>query len=212
MKAPLICALCLMPALATAHPHVFVDAEVVFLGSPSALDEIRVTWRYDEFTTLFLIETLDLDRDGDGVLDAEDEARIVAGETDWPPEYEGDIYMHAGGQHVAMTRPHNADAGMVDGRIFVTFDLPLATPQPLTPGAQISLKLYDPYYYYDYDILPGAMIDPAAPGCAVTLVPFAPDREDAALQEGLRLLARDEVPAEENIGARFADELVVHCD
>lgn len=75
-----------------AHPHIFVDAGADFLFDEAGrLAALRISWRYDEFTTLFMFETLTLDTDDDGKLNIADRAAIVAGETDWPAEYEGDV-------------------------------------------------------------------------------------------------------------------------
>ena len=40
---------------AKAHPHVFVDARTGFIfGTGGQLEALRISWTYDEFTTLIL--------------------------------------------------------------------------------------------------------------------------------------------------------------
>ena len=40
-----------------AHPHVFVDARTGFIfGADGQLEPLRISWTYDEFTTLILFE------------------------------------------------------------------------------------------------------------------------------------------------------------
>jgi len=74
-------AMCL-GGVAKAHPHVFVDARTGFVfGSDRQLEAIKVSWRYDEFTTLVLFETLELDLDQDGQLNDADRVKILEGET-----------------------------------------------------------------------------------------------------------------------------------
>jgi len=73
---------------------------------------LRISWTYDAFTTLFTLDVLDLNKDGDGSLDDNDRTAIFAGETDWPPEYTGDIYLELAGQHRAFPWPENAMALM----------------------------------------------------------------------------------------------------
>jgi len=68
----LISILCL-GGVAGAHPHVFVDARSGFIfGEDGTLEAVRVSWRYDEFTTLILFDSLDLDQDGDLKLNQAD--------------------------------------------------------------------------------------------------------------------------------------------
>ncbi len=127
-----------------AHPHIFVDAEAGFLfDAAGRLDALRISWRYDEFATLFMFDTLNLDTDGDGTLNDADRAAIVAGETEWPPEYEGDVYLDVAGEKRTLTRPANASAEMGADRIIVHFDLPLADPVDMS-ATEATLRLYDP--------------------------------------------------------------------
>ena len=92
-----------------AHPHVFVDARTGFVfGSDRQLEAIKVSWRYDEFTTLVLFETLELDLDQDGQLNDADRVKILEGETNWPQDYKGDIYLEVLGQDYPLGRPKAA--------------------------------------------------------------------------------------------------------
>lgn len=197
---------------AGAHPHIFVDAGAGFLFTEDGqLRGLRISWTYDAFTTLFLFDTLNLDRDGDGRLDDSDRAAIVAGETDWPPEYNGDVYLELAGQDRALTRPENAVALMEDDRITVAFDLPLEQPADMAGNTAV-LRLYDPTYYYDYTILPDAEALPSVPeSCTADLIPFEPDAAAAALQSQLAALSREETPEQENVGRLFADKVRLTC-
>lgn len=207
-RALLAIALSLVTTPALPHPHVFVDAKAGFAVDDRGLTGLRITWLYDAFTTLVLYEQLDLDRDGDGKLDAADLERVAFGETDWAPEYEGDTYLWVDGAKEALGRPRNGVARMVGDQVEVSFDLPLAAPEPLG-GLSASLRLYDPAYYYAYDV---TGTDGSVEGCAVALVPFEPDAEDQALQDQLSALSQEEVPDDPTIGARFADEITLQCD
>lgn len=201
-------ALALSAAPALAHPHVFVDARAGFVLGDGALTGLRITWLYDAFTTLVLYDQLDLDHDRDGKLNAQDLERVAHGETDWAPDYEGDTYLWIGGTKEPLGRPQNGVARMVGDRVEVSFDLPLATAQPLE-GVAASLKLYDPGYYYAYTVT-GA--EGEVPGCSVSLIPFQPDAAEQALQEELSALSQEDIPDDPTIGARFADEITLLCD
>ena len=197
---------------AWAHPHVFVDARAGFLFNTGAeLQALRISWTYDALTSLFLLDALDLDRDGDGQLDDADRAAIVAGETEWPPEFKGDVYLELEGEDRPLTRPQNAAARMEDGLISVVFDLPLGAPVALSGGAAV-LRLYDPGFYYAYTILDGGPLSEGLPDtCAVQIIAFEENEATAELQAELRALSQEEVPDQDNVGRLFADEIVVSC-
>ncbi|MBZ8117056.1 DUF1007 family protein [Roseovarius sp. LXJ103] len=196
---------------AKAHPHVFVDASTGFVVSDDgALQALRISWTYDAFTTLFLFDALDLDKDRDGALDEADYAVIVQGETDWPPEYKGDVYLEVAGQDHPLGRPENAVASMADNKITVAFDLPLAAPATLGE-AEVILRLYDPGFYYDYTILPASEDEGLPTGCKSELVSFKPDSMSSDMLIMLGTLSRDEMPAQDNVGRLFTDEVILTC-
>lgn len=52
---------------AKAHPLVFVEARTGFIfRADGQLKALRISWAYDEFTTLILFKSLNLDQEGDG--------------------------------------------------------------------------------------------------------------------------------------------------
>lgn len=192
-----------------AHPHIFVDAVAGFrFDDDGRLASLRITWTYDAFTSLVMFDQLGPDADRDGRLDDADRAAIVAGETEWPPEYDGDVHLDVGGVPVAMGRPRDGEAWMEDDRVSVAFDLPLAAPLEVTDGAR--LRLYDPYYYYAY-----AMVNLEEHGptpCEARIERFEPDAATATIQTQLAALSQEEMPAQEDVGALFADEVHLSCE
>lgn len=210
MRHPLLslAALLGLAGSAGAHPHVFVDATAGFrLDGEGRLASLRITWTYDAFTTLLMFDQLDLDPDGDGALDDADRAAIVAGETDWPPEYDGDVHLDLGGAPVPMGRPRDGVAWTEDDRISVAFELPLAAPLADPGGAR--LRLCDPSYYYSYKVV--ALEEDGPGACTPILSPFEPDEAAAAMQRMLAQLSREETPLQENVGALFADDVMLSC-
>lgn len=211
MKRLATLALLLLPSTGWSHPHVFVDASAgMIFDAEGRVTGLSILWRYDAMTTLNLYVQLGLDADGDGALDAGDLARIAQGETDWPPDYEGDTYLFQKGARVALGRPENASAQMVGDQVEVRFDLPLAAPLPVQDG--VVLKLYDPTYFYAYSVEAALTPESLPEGCAAQVIPFRPSAADAALQEDLAALSAEEIPDDPQIGARFADELRLTCD
>ncbi len=194
---------------AGAHPHIFVDATAGFrFDDDGRLTSLQITWTYDTFTSLVMFDQLGLDADRDGLLDDADRAAIVAGETEWPPEYNGDVHLDLDGAAVAMGRPRDGKAWLKDDRVSVTFDLPLAEPLDTPDGAR--LRLYDPRYYYAY-----TMVDPAEAEqtpCTARIDPFELDEALEMAQISLFELRREEIPEQEDVGALFADEVHLSCD
>lgn len=200
----------LMPTAGLGHPHIFVDASAgLRFDSEGRVEALRIVWLYDGMTTLNLYVQLGLDQDGDGNLNEADLARVAKGETDWPPEYEGDTYLFHDNAKVPLARPRNGSARMVGDRVEVSFDIALAEPLRVQDGAV--LKLYDPTYFYAYTVDTVLEPSPLPPGCAITVVPFEPDAADAAAQRQLAALSAEQVPDDPQIGARFADEMRLSC-
>ena len=197
----------LFATAAQAHPHVFIDARAGFvLDEAGRLSAVQVTWTYDAFTSLTLMDMLDLDRDGDGALDAADRARLVEAQTIWPDDFEGDTYLEQNGASVALTRPIDGASWMTDAEISVSFELPLAAP--IAVEGDVVLRLYDPTYYFAYATVD---LQDIPEGCAAELVPFQADNASAALQAQLALLSREETPDDQNVGRRFADQVWLTC-
>lgn len=191
-----------------AHPHVFVDARAGFvLDAEGHLMGLRIMWTYDAFTSLTLFDILDLDKDGDGLLDDVDRAAIVAGETDWAEDYKGDTYLEMSGADVPLGRPENGAASLTDDKITVSFDLPLAAPQ--TVEGEVVLRLYDPSYYYAYAVT--GVEDVTSGQCDTTLIPFVADNATTELSAKLAMLSREETPDQEEVGRLFADRIVLAC-
>ena len=197
--------------LSHAHPHVFVNAQTGFqIDAKKELQSLRISWRYDAFTTLFLFDALDLDKDGDGQLNEADLALVAAAETDWPPEYNGDVHLSVAGKAQKLNKPQNATAKIDAGEITVSFDLPLETPAALSKQSA-SLRLYDPFYYYAYSVTVDSESQKMKSPCNATAIPFEPDKAEADTLLSLATLSREETPNDPDIGARFADEIVLTC-
>ena len=194
-----------------AHPHVFVDARTGFVfGSDRQLEAIKVSWRYDEFTTLVLFETLELDLDQDGQLNDADRVKILEGETNWPQDYKGDIYLEVLGEDYPLGRPKAAAVKLNANKIEVIFDLPLSKPIRVD-SSPIFLRLYDPFFYFAYTIV-SAKASPDLPeDCEARIVHFEPTKAERVLQDMLAALGRDDSPEMENVGRLFSDEVQLTC-
>ena len=194
---------------ASAHPHVFIDGQFGFkFDTDGKLSAIQVTWAYDAFSTLQLMEALDLDKDRDGALDDADRARIVTVQTTWPEGFEGDTYLEQDGDRLQLWEPVEQSAWMTDTQIHVSFDLPLV--EAIDPQGDIVLRAYDPTYYFAYTVV--GLEDGLREGCRAEIIPFKQDKATAAILVQLSQLSQEETPEDGNVGRGFADEIRLTCD
>ena len=212
-----LCVALALSGAAGAHPHVWVTGGADFgLDAEGRLARLHITWIYDEFASLYLLNYLGADADGDQVLTAEDRAKILADQTNWPPHFEGDSYLFVDGRKRALGGPENADARILEtGQVEVTFER--AVQEPFRPGRDAPaaiVKVYDPFFYYAYEVS-GApkIIGPEDHSCIAEHRPYN-DADPAlkALEVELSALGKDETPEQADVGALFADELRLTCE
>lgn len=203
---------CGLPISAGAHPHVFIDTGLEFVVDDTGnLTHVRVTWAYDEFYSLLVLEDMKLDQDGDGVLSA-DEERVLSGfDAQWVEGYNGDLVIRAGDQPVTLSGPQDAHATTEDGRI-VTTHLRKVEGGPVSARA-LSAKPYDETFYTAYEVTRPVIVT-GPDGCRIER--FEPDIDGQLAQMQAFLLSLDaDYDLEENdiplVGERFATEVRVTC-
>ena len=196
-----------------AHPHVFVDVGIeVVLDDKTRVTHVRVTWAYDDFYSLLIAEDRDMDKDGDGALTQEEEARLNGFDANWVPGYEGDVYLTIDEQPLVMSGPMKATATMVDGRI-VSSHLREVTGTPALSTDTLVVKAYDPSYYTAYELTLPIKVT-GHEGCSI--VRHDPDNQaELAKMQAFLMTLSAETNLEENdipmLGENFASELRVSC-
>ena len=207
----LLASLTLFAVPVHSHPHVFVDGGVDFvLGDGSTLEALRVTWLYDEFETLYILSSNGLSLTPDGGLNEEDRQSLTRLQSDLPSDFAGSAHLSVAGEPVALGRPKGLDADIVDGRLHVTFTRDLLEPLDLR-ASTAEVAFYEATYFYAFAVTDTPQLEGDALGCAATVIPFDPDTQDTALQAALAKLSREETPDAEEIGAFFADRIVLQC-
>ena len=200
------------------HPHVFVRGGAHFgMNAEGHLERLHITWIYDTYASLYLLSYVKADQDGDQKLTEDEKGRILADQTTWPDEFGGDSYLFVSGEKRQLGKPVNSDTRILDdGRVEVTFDRLL--DKPFRPGATgdpaAIVKLYDPTFYYAYEVSePPEVRGPGAKGCTASHDRYDPATPGlAALQTELSALGRDETPEQQDVGALFADDLILSCE
>ena len=77
-----------------AHPHIFVDTGLVLeLKADGTIGAVQVTWAYDDFYSLLVLQDMGLDDDADGTLTEAETARIQGWDLQWIEGYNGDLVM-----------------------------------------------------------------------------------------------------------------------
>ncbi|MCU0815465.1 MAG: DUF1007 family protein [Cypionkella sp.] len=211
---------------ALAHPHIFIDAtlEVIFDADGRA-EALRIGWAYDDLYSLTYLVENGFDPEFDGVLTAEEIARLQGFDMNWEEGFPGDTYALQAGQPLALGRPEAFSAELREGRLVSSHLRRFAAPVAMT--APLVVQVYDPSFYTAYTIaampvLTGAavtgkaLMGKALMGAgACTVEVFEPDRAaaDARLQAALEELAGSpdvelDFPA---IGDAYAEEAVVTC-
>lgn len=190
---------------AHAHPHVFVETGLTLIADATGrLTGIEISWTYDDFYSLLLLEDMQLDPDADGQLTPEALVRLDGFDLNWVEGYQGDLYVTAEGTEVTLGRPEGRGTAVVDGRIvsrhFRSF-APVSGP--------VVVKAYDPTFYTAYDLKGGVT---APENCAVSVQPADLDRAYTMVEEALYAnpaMPEDDFP---EVGEAFADVVEVTCN
>ncbi len=203
---------CCLPVSAIPHPHVYIDTGLEFIVDETGqLTHVRVTWVYDEFYSLLVLEDLKLDQDADGVL-SEAEQKVLTGfDMQWVAGYNGDLVIAAGGTPVSLTGPSEPSATTEDGRIVTTHLREVESGG--VSAADLSAKPFDETFYTAYEVTRPVTIS-GPDGCQIDRREPDIDGQLAQMQAFLLTLDAD-VDLEENdiplVGESFATEIRVSC-
>jgi len=199
------------PAL--AHPHEFVEARLTFdLDDTGSLTRIGVEWRYDEFTSMLILGDLGLNPAAEA-LTPEETAALSGFDTNWAPDFNGDLWPYFGEDPIPMGPPRDATARLEDGQIVSQHWRAVEAPVDPTAGDLI-VRIYDPEYYVAYSIGDANSVEGRA-DCRVRIfvadLAQAEGRLQAALDE---MMAGGVTDLEDNfpaVGRDFADEARLDC-
>lgn len=204
LTLPAALALSLAASQAQAHPHVFVETGLTLMADESGrLVGVEVSWTYDDFYSLLLLEDMGLDADGDGQLTDEELAKLDGFDLNWMEGYQGDLYVSADGGQLDLAPPEGRGTAVVGGQIVTRHFRAFA---PVT--GTVVLKAYDPTFYTAYDLQGG--VD-APESCEATVQPADLDRAYTMVEEAL--YANPAMPDDDfpEVGEAFADVVEVTC-
>lgn len=106
--------------------------------------------------------------------------------------------------------PTGLDAHVIDGRLEVTFVRHLVTPADLA-NREVEVAFYESTYFYAFHVTNPPRTIGGQGRCSARVHPFDPDEQTMDLQATLVELGREETPGIANVGALFADRIVLQC-
>lgn len=195
-------ALCL-PPMAQAHPHIFVDTTLrILTDDQGRATGVEVTWAYDEFYSLLVLEDMQLDSDYDGVLTQAELGRLHGFDMQWIEGFQGDLYVNAPDGALTLGAPAPLATLFENGKIITRHLRQLPAPQET-----VVLRAYDPTFYTAYDLVGGVQ---APKGCQVIRSEADLDAAYAKVAKMMdeRAYAEDDYP---EVGDAFADTVTVTC-
>ncbi len=210
LTLPFLAAMAL-PHAATAHPHVFVEAQVTVVFGDSGELAVKLDWFYDDLFSLLVTTDLGIDMDGDLILTAEEQQLLDQQITAWPPDYAGDLEVAQA--DVVLVLADKQDHRMTyEGGLFHETHLRPVT-QISDPDAPIRIRVYDPSFYTAYDLRRPVLIE-GRNDCTTEIVPADLDAAYAlaeSLLDGQQPAAVGPDEYFPEIGDAFADTIVVTC-
>lgn len=207
---PLVAGLAL-PFAASAHPHVFVTAQVTVVFDPEDGLGIKLDWYYDDLFSLLVTTDLGIDMDGDLVLTPAEQDLLDAQITAWPPDYAGDLEVTQQGKPVPLAEKRDHTMTYVDGLFHETHLRPIS--DLADPNAPLEIRVYDPSFYTAYD-LRGPILIEGRTDCEAEVIRADIDAAYALAEKLLGGQQPDEVGPDDYfpaIGDAFADTIVVTC-
>lgn len=156
----------LVPALASAHPHVWIRAaaELVY-GDGGTVTAVRHRWTFDPGYSAFAVQGLDKNRDGQTTPD--EMAELAAFMTQSVAEFGYFTSLRAGGTRQDFGRPHGETLALDKGLLTLSYELPLKAP---APGRTVVMDVSDKTFFVQFETADGS--DPvtlagAPAGCKV---------------------------------------------
>ncbi len=195
--------------VATAHPHIFVDASLALrIDDRGQLLGIEITWSYDEYYSLLIFEDRALDSDFDGALTEAELGQLAGFDLQWSEGFQGDTFVTRAEAPVLLGAPDHLETRVSDGRITTRHFRPLTSVQP---ADGLVIQSYDPTYYTAYTVAERVTFTQPAP-CQAKVAPPNLDRAYTLVEETLYAMSAKE--AEETypqVGRSFADTVYLSC-
>lgn len=132
---------------ASAHPHVWIDANAEFVFEGDKITAVHVHWLFDDLFSMTLIDEFDKNHDtrffDEENIAVRDNAFAALADVSWL------THLRQNENLVGFTGATDFKADVTDDRR-VTYDFKLTLAEPLDPAKDdVSLSVYDAEYYID---------------------------------------------------------------
>lgn len=173
-----VCLACLIlvgPApVAVAHPHVWMDLDLVLVTEAGALTALEITWTWDEVYSDPFIKTYDKNRDGR--FAPAEAAELQRTEITSLAAFSDFVFVHLDGTRIPVGPLQGLTIGLKGDQMQFQFQVPLSKPLPLAgagPARNLTIGSYDPEYYIEStlpDDRPGIRFATPPSGCSIKIV------------------------------------------
>ena len=135
-----------LQSVATAHPHVFIDCDLIFMFDSVGLAGIEQRWVFDEmFSTMMLGH---FDRDKDAALDPDEVNGLRKGAFANLRNYDYFTHILVGTKKFAVDKVADFFATVQDNRLIYRFFIPCRVSADKSL-VKIQVAIYDDTYYTD---------------------------------------------------------------
>ena len=193
---------------AHAHPHVWVEArEQILFDKAGLLTGIHNDWVFDDMYSAFAVQGLE---HGGKPASAADLAPLAKTNVESLAEFAYFTYAKVNGRLLKFGAPVDyALEERPDKRVVLHFTLPLL--QPTRTGRFMSLQIYDPTYFVDFEL---AAQDPvqfadAPSGCSKTVLGANP----LVVQDGKEMAKAFDtgLAPSDDFAVKMASRVIVAC-
>ncbi len=195
------------PGAGTAHPHAWIDLRVsLAFDASQTLPTMRQEWAFDPSYSHLLLEEIDHRKPG---LSLEDALQMVAARLmENLRGYDYFTEFLVGADRLEIPDAAAAELVWEGQRLILRFELPLADVRPNAEPV-FSYRVYDPSYWIEVLHDPNDVIHlKGGEHCEHRLQ--AP-RPDPTLVAYAATLDRNQRATIENLGARFAETVLIQC-
>ncbi len=200
--------LAILATPAAAHPHVWVEAhEDLHFDAAGKFDGVHGTWVFDEMYSAFAVQGLE--KDGKPAS-AKDLAPLAETNVTSLAEFDYFTFAKIGGVKVVFGKPIDYTLEeRADKRVVLRFTLPLA--QPTTIKRFMSLQVYDPTFFVDFELAPKdpVTMSGAPAGCSQSVLGANPllvkDGQDVAKTFDAGIAPSDD------FALKMASRVIVAC-
>ena len=202
----LVMVLALPTTAAKAHPHAWIDLDTrLIFDAEGRLEAVELEWLFDEFYTAFIAEEYTTA----GVTPSAFLEEVAAENLANLREYDYFTDLEQNGVALALGDVRRFETGLEGERLWLKFEIPLATPAAPADGP-FTFAVYDPTYYIEVLYHPGhsPVLDGiAADECSTFVMPPTPTPDQVAMAFALDM----NQSGENGLGRNFAEIATIDC-